>query len=237
MKAKQPTILVIGASILGVGIAQVAAQSGHSVLLCDLREGAAAQALLQLGKTLTALVANGLKHSGRLVGMHFFNPVPLIGALLGRKSGRGFFNYGEGAQRPSIPNFESADLPPASSLRVLGQGQVAERLAATLTQAGQTFERQTHATWVGLEVGGAQLRLTDGATASELGHQVVLFDLPLPNENGAALAWAPAVQASVEWIKCADQWLRALGFNPHRVADTPGLRLYGWAASSSADAR
>jgi 3-hydroxybutyryl-CoA dehydrogenase len=414
MTVKQPTILVIGAGIMGVGIAQVAAQAGHSVQLYDLREGAAAQARLQLGKTLAALVAkgkltaeaaaqtltsitpighlqdaagaglvieaiveqleakralfaqleafvsadcmlatntssisvtaiaNGLQHPGRLVGMHFFNPVPLMklvevvsglqtdkavaesifelakdwgktpvharstpgfivnriarpyyaetlallqeqattpevldacfrsagfrmgpcelmdlighdtnfsvtrsvfeanfydkrftpslvqrelvdGGLLGRKSGRGFFDYGEGEKCPAVAKFESVDFPPASSLRVFGQGPVAQRLTATLTHAGRAFERQTHASWVGLEVDGAQLRLTDGTTASELGLHVTVFDLPLATENGAALAWAAAVQASDVWISCAGQWLQALGFNPHRVADTPGL--------------
>ncbi len=143
-------VLVIGAGIMGAGIAQVAALAGHAVWLHDLREGAAAQAKAKLTSTLEGLVAkgkfeattakaalvriqpiaaldeaaeaglvveaivedlaakrslfqqlevlvspscvlatntssisvtaiaNGLKHPGRLVGMHFFNPVPLM---------------------------------------------------------------------------------------------------------------------------------------------------------------
>ena len=35
-------LLVVGAGIMGAGIAQVAAQAGHAVMLFDLREGAAA---------------------------------------------------------------------------------------------------------------------------------------------------------------------------------------------------
>ena len=144
------SILVIGAGIMGAGIAQVAAQAGHTVFLFDLREGAAADAKKKLGATLDGLVAkgrlaadaaaaalarievagsldaaagarvaveaivenldakrslfkqleallatdavlatntssisvtaiaNGLKFPQRLVGMHFFNPVPLM---------------------------------------------------------------------------------------------------------------------------------------------------------------
>ena len=144
------TVLVVGAGIMGVGIAQVAAQGGHRVKLFDARPGAAKQAAAQLGATLDTLVAkgklagsdvdtilarieplaaleeasgiglvieaivedlvakrslfqqlealvaadcvlatntssisvtaiaNGLEHPGRLVGMHFFNPVPLM---------------------------------------------------------------------------------------------------------------------------------------------------------------
>ena len=143
-------VLVIGAGIMGAGIAQVAAQAGHPVQLFDAREGAAAQARTKLGETLQGLVtkgklesaqaqavlsriepitdlsqaqgarlvveaivenleakrgllrqleglvsddcilatntssisvtalANGMKHPQRLVGMHFFNPVPLM---------------------------------------------------------------------------------------------------------------------------------------------------------------
>ena len=136
---------------MGAGIAQVAAQAGHAVLLFDAREGAAAAARAKLAATLDGLaakgkldageakaiaarigaaarldgaarrrrrrsrrssrtstssarcsaqlepivgerailasntssisitaLANGLKRPGRLVGMHFFNPVPLM---------------------------------------------------------------------------------------------------------------------------------------------------------------
>ena len=144
------TVLVVGAGIMGAGIAQVAAQAGHPVCLFDSRDGAAAEAIRQLGATLDKLaakgklapdavretlmrlrpvaaladakdaalvveaivenldvkralfrqleavvgddcilatntssisvtaLASGLKRPGRLVGMHFFNPVPLM---------------------------------------------------------------------------------------------------------------------------------------------------------------
>ncbi len=147
---QQSTVLVVGAGIMGAGIAQVAAQAGHTVLLHDAREGAAAAAKSKLVTTMNSLVAkgklaadaaqallaritpiraveeahgaglvaeaivedlaakralfmqleavvspqcvlatntssisvtaiaNGLAHPGRLVGMHFFNPVPLM---------------------------------------------------------------------------------------------------------------------------------------------------------------
>lgn len=143
-------LLVVGAGLMGAGIAQVAAQAGHPVWLHDAREGAAAEAKIKLARSLDALaakgkltaeavaqtlaritpvgalaeaadarlvveaivekldvkralfreleglvapdcvlatntssisvtaIANGLAHPERLVGMHFFNPVPLM---------------------------------------------------------------------------------------------------------------------------------------------------------------
>ncbi len=145
-----PSVFVVGAGIMGAGIAQVAAQAGHAVLLHDSRDGAATQARRKLADTLAGLVkkgrlaeadatavlerirpatrlanaagaglvveaivenleikrglfreleaivgddcllasntssisitalAHGLTRPGRFVGMHFFNPVPLM---------------------------------------------------------------------------------------------------------------------------------------------------------------
>jgi len=52
-------VLVVGAGIMGAGIAQIAAQAGHRVALYDLREGAAASARDKLAQTLDALAAKG----------------------------------------------------------------------------------------------------------------------------------------------------------------------------------
>jgi 3-hydroxybutyryl-CoA dehydrogenase len=52
-------LLVGGAGLMGAGIAQVAAQAGHTVKLFDARDGAAAAAKQQLGRTLDGLVAKG----------------------------------------------------------------------------------------------------------------------------------------------------------------------------------
>jgi 3-hydroxybutyryl-CoA dehydrogenase len=57
--ANDATVLVVGAGIMGVGIAQVAAQAGHVVKLYDVRDRAAADTKRKLGATLDALVAKG----------------------------------------------------------------------------------------------------------------------------------------------------------------------------------
>nr|HET7859935.1 3-hydroxyacyl-CoA dehydrogenase NAD-binding domain-containing protein [Caldimonas sp.] len=52
-------VFVVGAGIMGAGIAQVAAQAGHAVQLFDTREGAAASACARLATTLDGLAAKG----------------------------------------------------------------------------------------------------------------------------------------------------------------------------------
>lgn len=53
------TVAVVGAGAMGLGIAQVAAQAGHPVLLVDTRPGAAQAAVESIAKALTALVEKG----------------------------------------------------------------------------------------------------------------------------------------------------------------------------------
>jgi 3-hydroxybutyryl-CoA dehydrogenase len=425
MSLNNATVLVVGAGIMGAGIAQVAAQAGHSVLLFDMREGAAAEAKDKLSASLNALVAkgklgadavtqtlsrisaiasmaeaantglvveaivekleakrglfrdlenivsadcvlatntssisvtaiaNGLQRPARLVGMHFFNPVPLMklvevvsglqtdaavadaifalsqawgkvavharstpgfivnriarpyyaetlallqeqaatpavldaclraagfrmgpcelmdlighdtnfsvtqsvyeanffdkryqpslvqremvdGGLLGRKSGQGFYSYAADAAKPAIASAQTVSMPSAKSLWLHGRGPLADALHAACERAieqerlpdadaAPALLRDESSEWIGLEINGCQLRMTDGRCASQLGADVAVFDLPLQTATGTVLAWAPSSRASVAWTAQAEHWLQALGFNPQRVADTPGL--------------
>lgn len=411
---REARVLVVGAGIMGAGIAQVAAQAGHRVALFDAREGAAAQAHARLGATFDTLVAKGrlaaeqaqaalariqpvqgleqaadcglvieaiverldvkrellaqlealvdarcvlasntsslsitalardLKHPQRLVGMHFFNPVPLMklvevvsglrtdpgvaatvfdlaqawgktavharstpgfivnriarpyyaetlallqeqaatphvldaclrgagfrmgpcelmdlighdtnfavtqavyeanffdkrfqpslvqrelvdGGMLGRKSGRGFYDHAAAAPQ-ALP--AGADLPapaPATRVLVAGRGALADRLAAALHAAGVEHGLDPQAGWCGLRVDQACLRLSDGRAATELGAEVSVFDLALRDEPGQALAWAPSADASAAWCEQAPRWLHLLGWQPQRLRDVPGL--------------
>ncbi len=425
-------VLVVGAGIMGAGIAQVAAQAGHRVALFDTREGAARQARDKLGATFDTLVAKGrlqaaaaaealaridavdqleqaadcalvveaiverldvkrellarlealvaadcvlasntsslsitalardMRHPERLVGMHFFNPVPLMklvevvsglrsdpavaqqvfelaqswgktavharstpgfivnriarpfyaetlallqeqaaapetldaclraagfrmgpcelmdlighdtnfavtqavyeanffdkrfqpslvqrelvdGGLLGRKSGRGFYDYAQGAEQPrACPPAADLQAPEAATrVVVAGRGALADRLSAALHAAGREHELDPQADWCGLRVDGACLRLGDGRAATELGADVAVFDLPLRDDNGLALAWAASADASAAWQEQAPRWLHLLGWQPLRLRDMPGLvvaRTVAMLVNEAADA-
>ena len=410
----KPAVLVVGAGIMGAGIAQVAAQAGHPVHLYDMREGAAQSAVDKLHASLGTLVtkgkmaaqdvaallarivpvarlqdagnstlvveaiveqleakralwlqledmvdatcvfasntssisitamAQGLRHPERLVGMHFFNPVPLMklvevvsglhtapqvandvfslaqswgkvavharstpgfivnriarpyyaealallqeqctspvvldaclkaigfrmgpcelmdlighdtnfavtqsvyqanffdkryvpsllqrelvdGGLLGRKSGRGIYDYAEGAVKPLLAAAPTADFPARSAVKLHGSGARMDAWAAHLTAAGVVFSHAPSSDWSGLSTPTLQLRQTDGRTASSLGAHVAVFDLAFAPESSRVLAWAPSVRASAACATEAQAWLSALGYQPQQVADQSAL--------------
>ena len=428
----QAPILVVGAGIMGMGIAQVAAQSGHNVWVYDTRAEAAVQAKHKLADTLTALVtkgkmtadavqdvlsritpvaqlsdaahvslvveaivenlavkrslfqelealvaehcilatntsslsvtaiAHGLKHPARMVGMHFFNPVPLMklvevvsglqtdsavaqsifdlagawgktavharstpgfivnriarpfyaeslallqeqaaqpeqldallrgagfrmgpcelmdlighdtnfsvtqsvfeanffdrrftpslvqremvdGGWLGRKSGRGFYNYPDGA--PALAATNVSTLPATGQWVVHGSGDVADALAVAVSHhlGGKAASRATSSNWVGLEVAGLQLRQTDGRPAWQVAQDACLKDVAvfdeLPTVAGGVLAFACVGRQDASELAAAT--LLALGYVPAQVSDTPGLvvaRTLAMLVNEAADA-
>jgi 3-hydroxybutyryl-CoA dehydrogenase len=153
------------------------------------------------------------------------------GGLLGRKSGRGFYTYPEGAAALPVAVHEAPAT--AGEITVHGEGALAEHLEQTATRAlgaqGWGPARVRGSGWTGLEIDGAQLRLTDGRTAAELQGalglaEVAVFDRPLLCQPRTARHWPlrwPSAEDS--WRTKAAAWLAALGFAPMPVADTPGL--------------
>lgn len=160
----------------------------------------------------------------------------VAGGLLGRKSGRGFYVYPDGAPAlPAAAHEAPADLfKDTREVVVHGDGPIADALEAAATKAlaaqGWGPARERGSGWTGLAVDGARLMLTDGRAAAEVAAvtgiaDVALFDRPLvlPAPGGAALAYSVADGASAGWRAQAAAWLAALGFSPLPVADTPGL--------------
>jgi 3-hydroxybutyryl-CoA dehydrogenase len=142
--------------------------------------------------------------------------------FLGRKSGRGFYRYPEGA--PALPAVDTTS-PRAARLVVHGRGALAERFVANVPEA----VRELDSDWVGLAVEGRQLRLTDGRCARDFGPGAAVFDLPLAPAGDIAYAGDAATAA----------WLTRLGLTPRAVADLPGLvvaRTIAMLVNEAADA-
>jgi len=170
------------------------------------------------------------------------------GGLLGRKSGRGFYVYPDGA--PALPVAVHEAPATAREVTVHGDGAIADWLEQAVARAlepqGWGPARQRDSAWVGLEIDGARLVMTDGRTAGEIAERhgprdLAVFDRPmqLPIGPGTALAYAVAPQASDAWRIQAAAWLAALGFAPLPLADAPGLvvaRTVAMLVNEAADA-
>ncbi len=181
----------------------------------------------------------------------------VLGGLLGRKSGQGFFAYPAGALpvATQIEEPEQALAPtlllPPQTLVVHGHGPWADALQARLTKEWSAqnttrivVSRDTTSHWCGLAVDGAQLRRCDGPTATQTAAQTgvaqtAVFDrLPSGTEPGA-LAFAVAEQAPSGWAAQAAAWLALLGHQPKQVLDLPGLvvtRTLAMLVNEAADA-
>ncbi len=155
------------------------------------------------------------------------------GGLLGRKSGRGFYRYPDGA--PALPGPPPKLSVAPGQVTVHGSGPIADALAHAVAQTAArhapkhtcVLARLRDGDWTGLEIDGARLVLSDGRTATEIAaglrrRDVAVIDRPfaLPLAAGMPLAFAVADEA---WRDRAAGWLTELGFTPLHVADTPGL--------------
>ena len=163
------------------------------------------------------------------------------GGWLGRKSGRGFYNYPDGA--PALAATNVSNLPATGQWVVHGSGDVADALAVAVSHhlGGKAASRATSSNWVGLEVAGLQLRQTDGRPAWQVAQDACLKDVAvfdeLPTVSGGVLAFACVGRQDASELAAAA--LHALGYVPAQVSDTPGLvvaRTLAMLVNEAADA-
>jgi 3-hydroxybutyryl-CoA dehydrogenase len=146
---------------------------------------------------------------------------------LGRKSGRGFFDYREGAPLPVV---DEAGEPAVRPAQVLIEGELgpAAGLAELLLRQDAIPVRQSTGTRL-LRVDGMALALSDGRSATErsvdAGEPVVLFDLALDFDQCARVALAAPLQASDEHLAKATGLFSHLGKKVSVLADVPGMAV------------
>ena len=145
---------------------------------------------------------------------------------LGRKSGRGFFDYREGAAAPQ-PRTSDIALDVALVVSIEGELGIAAGLGPLLAGCADMALQATVAGSGLLRVNGHVLALTDGRSAAqraaELGEPVVLFDLALDYDAATRMAVAASPFASAAHRAAAAALFAALGKRVSEIADTPGM--------------
>lgn len=164
--------------------------------------------------------------------------------FLGRKSGRGFFNYAEGAEKPAPATAEPADAPTAVTL--VGDAPFADALVSLMEAANITVEREADEQTNDLVIiaGEATMVLTDGRMATQVAMEdelddLVVFDLALDYEKATRIALAPADQASEQALQDAIGLWQAMGKQVSVIDDIPGMcvmRTVCMLANEGADA-
>lgn len=158
----------------------------------------------------------------------------------GRKSGRGFYDYAEGAERPAPQSLAAAAKP--ECVVVEGNLGPASVLIERIEAAGVTVVRRAGAGLI--RVGEAVLALSDGRMAAERARDeglrnLALFDLALDYAKATRLAVAFAAGCDAAAREAVAGLLQAAGLEVTEVSDSPALvvlRTVAMLANEAADA-
>ncbi|MFB7323226.1 3-hydroxyacyl-CoA dehydrogenase [Streptomyces sp. NPDC056190] len=139
----------------------------------------------------------------------------------GRKSGQGWYDYREGAERPE-PHTAEREAPPAYVVAEGGLGPASD-LLALIREAGIQVreEDEDHGTRLVLPSGG-QLVLADGQTSVEF-RDVVYFDLALDYRGATRIALSASRDTSARTVAEATGLFQALGKKVSVIGDVPGM--------------
>jgi 3-hydroxybutyryl-CoA dehydrogenase len=164
--------------------------------------------------------------------------------FLGRKTGRGFYRYGDGVEKPAAQ--EEAPQPRPESVALIGsESDYLAPLAARITAAGFDMAREeTLDATPGFLCQGAAVYLTDGRTATERAAEgwhddTVVYDLLLDVAGATRIALARADQCSDEAYQAVVGMFQAAGLKVTRLDDVPGMlvmRTVAMLANEAADA-
>ncbi|MGW0469977.1 3-hydroxyacyl-CoA dehydrogenase [Streptomyces coeruleorubidus] len=181
---------------------------------------------------LTDLIGQDVNESvTRSVWQSFFQDVRFTPSLaqrrlvesgrLGRKTGHGWYDHRDGAERPE-PDTAEQRQPPAY---VVAEGDLgpAGDLLALIREAGIPVrdEDEDNGTRMVLPSGG-QLALADGQTSVEF-RDVVYFDLALDYRKATRIALSASQDTSPQTLAEAVGLFQALGKKVSVIGDVPGM--------------
>ncbi|MET9843322.1 3-hydroxyacyl-CoA dehydrogenase [Streptomyces ossamyceticus] len=140
---------------------------------------------------------------------------------LGRKTGQGWYDHADGAERPEPHTAEPARAP--AYVVVEGDLGPASELLALIREAGIGVreEDEDHGTRLVLPSGG-QLALADGQTSVEF-RDVVYFDLALDYRRATRIALSASQDTSSQTLTEAIGLFQALGKDVSVIGDAPGM--------------
>ncbi|MET7850031.1 3-hydroxyacyl-CoA dehydrogenase [Streptomyces avermitilis] len=139
----------------------------------------------------------------------------------GRKTGRGWYDYGDAAERPEPHTAEKAPAP--AYVVVEGDLGPASELLALIREAGIQVreDEEDHGTRLVLPSGG-QLVLADGQTSVEF-RDVVYFDLALDYRRATRIALSASQDTAPATVAEATGLFQALGKDVSVIGDVPGM--------------
>ncbi|MEV6793721.1 3-hydroxyacyl-CoA dehydrogenase [Streptomyces sp. NPDC051320] len=141
--------------------------------------------------------------------------------LHGRKSGRGWYAYGEGATRPS-PHTAPATEPP-SEITVEGDLGPAGELVAMFREAGVAVREDEEDAGCRIVLpSGGQLVLADGQTSAEF-RDVVYFDLALDYRTATRVALSASEVTGWETLRQSIGLFQRIGKKVSVIGDVPGM--------------
>jgi 3-hydroxybutyryl-CoA dehydrogenase len=181
---------------------------------------------------LTDLIGQDVNESvTRSVWESFFQDVRFTPSLaqrrlvesgrLGRKTGHGWYDHGDGAERPE-PDTADERQPPAYVVAEGDLGPAAE-LLALIREAGIPVRDEDEDSGSRLVLpSGGQLALADGQTSVEF-RDVVYFDLALDYRKAGRIALSASQDTSPQTLAEAIGLFQALGKQVSVIGDVPGM--------------
>ena len=147
------------------------------------------------------------------------------GGLLGRKNGRGFYDYRDGAEQ--IEPHSAAPHEAVGRIQVGGNMGITESLIVLWEEADIDIQRTPRSDGA-VVAGDAHIYLSDGRSATRRAAETgiantILFDLALDYREASRIAVAPADQASREALHTAIGLFQKLGKQVSIIKDVPGL--------------